>query len=353
MVNTLARAHVASPVPIPTSVADLEFHIEKYQTNDEEQTSDSAQLLSRKERRKQKKYISRLEELASSESERSSPAQTTTTSDDDSDELSDESARLSRKQRRKLKKRKDPSDSPRRSESRKPPRPNSLPQSHEPTLLINPSMPSPTYYPLLVCSIGNPGTQYANTLHSAGHTLLDTIRNRGLYNPFRAGLSGRVATPNTTRFKYTIFGYEKDTSNFKLAAGEDDFTLWQSTKLMNVSGPAVRSAWREFSAQQRSKGMEGRLVVVHDELEATLGKVSVKEGTASPKGHNGLKSVQASMGGTTWWRIGVGIGRPESREPAVVSRYVLRKMTYGEEKAIDGASVPVLYALRQIAEGKV
>jgi PTH1 family peptidyl-tRNA hydrolase len=86
-------------------------------------------------------------------------------------------------------------------------------------------------------------------------------------------------------------------------------------------------------------------------LEAQLGKVSIKEGTASPRGHNGLKSVQASLGQNRWWRVGVGIGRPESRDAAVVSKYVLRKMTYGEEKAMDDAAINVLFALRKIAEG--
>lgn len=121
---------------------------------------------------------------------------------------------------------------------------------------------------------------------------------------------------------------------------------------MNVCGPAVHSAWRTFSAQQRARGLEGRLVVVHDELESPLGEVKIKDGMASPRGHNGLKSVQASLGGNKWWRVGVGIGRPDSRDPAVVSKYVLRKMTYTEDKAMYKSSQMVIRALRMIAEGK-
>jgi PTH1 family peptidyl-tRNA hydrolase len=211
-------------------------------------------------------------------------------------------------------------------------------------------MATANYYPLLICSLGNPGAQYAKTLHSAGHTILSIIRERGQYHPFQKGMSGQYATPDTTRFRYTLTGFKKDGSR-GLTAGEDDFTLWQSTKFMNVSGPAVHSAWRTFAAQQRARGLEGRLVVVHDELEAQLGKVSIKDGTASPRGHNGLKSVQASMGGNKWWRVGVGIGRPESRDPNVVSKYVLRKMTYTEEKAMDSATFDVLAALRKISDG--
>ncbi|PSN71565.1 peptidyl-tRNA hydrolase [Corynespora cassiicola Philippines] len=205
-------------------------------------------------------------------------------------------------------------------------------------------------YPLLVCSIGNPGSAYANTLHSAGHTITTIIASVKAYQPFTKGLSGLVSRPDNTTFSFGLLsGYTKTAG---APPTEDDFTFWQSTTLMNVSGPAVKKAWNEFSRGLRARGLEGRLVVLHDELEASLGKVTVRDGTASPKGHNGLKSCQASLGGTKWWRVGVGIGRPESREPNVVSKYVLRKMTRGEIGAMEGACPSVLDALRQISEGK-
>jgi PTH1 family peptidyl-tRNA hydrolase len=120
---------------------------------------------------------------------------------------------------------------------------------------------------------------------------------------------------------------------------------------MNISGQGVKKAWREYSSKIINEGLEPRLVIIHDELESPLGKVSVKEGTASPRGHNGLKSCQATLGNMKWWRIGVGIGRPESREPDVVSRYVLRKMNGAEQKAMQKASASVVDSLRQISEG--
>lgn len=362
MANAHARTHVVGPTAISASESsDLESRIENSHTlyENERQAIEDTQFLSRKERRKQKRQTSKKGELDVEEVQNPEPAKSSTTWDDESDELSDESARLSRKERRRLKKQqKQESDNTFNQPTVSSKHPNNPSKAHShPTavsipLTLSSSMPPSNYYPLLVCSLGNPGAQYANTLHSAGHTLLNTIRNRGLYQPFKKSLSGLVATPNTTRYKYNIvWGFQKDSGERKLADGEDDFTLWQSTKLMNVSGPAVRNAWREFSAQQKAKGLEGRLVVIHDELESALGKVTIKEGTTSARGHNGLKSCQASLGGVKWWRIGIGIGRPESRDPAVVSQYVLRKMTYAEEKALDKASVDVLFALRKIAEG--
>lgn len=364
MTNTHPRAHVAGPTTIPASATDLD--LENQPTSDEKQRIQSAQVLNRKEKRKQKQQKLRDEKLEFSESDDVKPTQTSLQSDGESEEQTDE-AQLSRKQRKKLRKERlewgelDSSVSPSEtssnspkdaSKTRKPTSASSTAVSIPFTLSTNPSMPPTTHFPLLVCSIGNPGAQFANTLHSAGHTILNIIQDKGRYQPFTKGMSGLVSTPNTTVYKFhPIKGYVK-TQAAPLEDEEDDFTLWQSLKLMNVCGPAVHSAWRTFSAQQRARGLEGRLVVVHDELESPLGEVKIKDGMASPRGHNGLKSVQASLGGNKWWRVGVGIGRPDSRDPAVVSKYVLRKMTYTEDKAMYKSSQMVIRALRMIAEGK-
>lgn len=41
------------------------------------------------------------------------------------------------------------------------------------------------------------------------------------------------------------------------------------------------------------------------------------------RGHNGLKSTIASVHSPDFWRVRIGIGRPESRASGVVSDYVL------------------------------
>ncbi|KAH7122818.1 peptidyl-tRNA hydrolase-domain-containing protein [Dendryphion nanum] len=217
----------------------------------------------------------------------------------------------------------------------------------------SPSMGPRQLYPLLVCSLGNPGKQYANTLHSAGHYLLDIIRAKGYYTPFSKGWGGTMCTPSMVRAKYHVLWGSTQQKVTELQPDEDNFTLWQSTKLMNVSGPSVKSAWQTFSTQQKAQGREPRLVIVHDELEAPLGAVSIKASTISAKGHNGVKSCQASLPNLKYWRVAIGIGRPESRAPDVVSKYVLRKMTLREERAIEDAAHTALRTLRLIAEGNV
>jgi PTH1 family peptidyl-tRNA hydrolase len=115
---------------------------------------------------------------------------------------------------------------------------------------------------------------------------------------------------------------------------------------MNISGVDVAAAWRQFLKDAGRD--EAKLIVVHDELELALGQVKVKSGNASPKGHNGLKSIRDVLKGQGYTRIGVGIGRPESRDPNIVANYVLRKMTGTERAKIEGCVEKVEMELRTL-----
>jgi PTH1 family peptidyl-tRNA hydrolase len=178
---------------------------------------------------------------------------------------------------------------------------------------------------LLVCSIGNP-SPYLNTLHSAGHTVLTSLAASLSHAPFQ---------------KSRAHG------NGLLSPGPV-YTLWQSSSLMNVSGTGVAAAWRQFLKD--SGGADAaRLVVVHDELELGLGEVRVRSGNLSPKGHNGLKSIKEVLRGAEYTRIGVGIGRPQSREANAVASYVLKKMTAVERARIEGCVGKVVEELRKMS----
>lgn len=187
--------------------------------------------------------------------------------------------------------------------------------------------------PLLICSVGNPGATYANTLHSAGHTVLNKLAAHLGYSQFskeKACGNGLLSRP-------------------PISGGAGDWTLWQSTSYMNESGKGTRAAFLAWS-KTIPADVQGKLVVVHDELEKPLGAVSVKE-QGSPKGHNGLKSIIAHMNNVPFVRIGVGIGRPVSRASDDVARFVLKKMTPDERAVIDGSIEEIVKRLRKIETG--
>lgn len=127
---------------------------------------------------------------------------------------------------------------------------------------------------------------------------------------------------------------------------------------MNVSGTGTLKAWKQFNtlnaAGSASPDILTALVVLHDELESSLGTVKLRRGETSAKGHNGIKSIQASFKsagflpsmGDRFIKLGIGIGRPQSREKDDVSAWVLGQLTNGERGKIEAAADSVIAVLR-------
>jgi peptidyl-tRNA hydrolase, PTH1 family len=65
-----------------------------------------------------------------------------------------------------------------------------------------------------------------------------------------------------------------------------------------------------------------RVLVVHDEIDLPFGEVRTRLG-GGLAGHNGLKSLQRELGSREFMRVRVGVGRPASTDPEIVSAYVL------------------------------
>jgi len=74
-----------------------------------------------------------------------------------------------------------------------------------------------------------------------------------------------------------------------------------------------------------------RVVVVHDEIDLPFGEVQVRQG-GGLAGHNGLKSLQRGFGDAEFWRVRVGVGRPDSTDPEIVSSYVLSRFREPREE---------------------
>jgi PTH1 family peptidyl-tRNA hydrolase len=85
---------------------------------------------------------------------------------------------------------------------------------------------------------------------------------------------------------------------------------------MNASGDAAGPARGTLKAPL------DRVVVLHDEIDLPFGEVQSRLG-GGLAGHNGLQSLKAGLGGADFWRVRVGVGRPDSTDPEIVSAYVL------------------------------
>jgi len=72
-----------------------------------------------------------------------------------------------------------------------------------------------------------------------------------------------------------------------------------------------------------------RVLVVHDEIDLPFGDVRARTGGGLAV-HNGLKSLKRELGTDRFARVRVGVGRPQSSDPEIVSAYVLGRFAEDE-----------------------
>ena len=56
------------------------------------------------------------------------------------------------------------------------------------------------------------------------------------------------------------------------------------------------------------------VIAIHDEIDLPFGEIRAKLG-GGVAGHNGLKSLKRGLGSEDFWRLRVGVGRPDSTDP--------------------------------------
>jgi PTH1 family peptidyl-tRNA hydrolase len=97
---------------------------------------------------------------------------------------------------------------------------------------------------------------------------------------------------------------------------------------MNESGNAVGPA----------RGALGvpldRVLVIHDEIDLPFGRIESRLG-GGLAGHNGLKSLKQGLGSPDFQRVRVGVGRPDTTDPDIVSAHVLGKFSEPAEDVRD------------------
>ena len=67
-----------------------------------------------------------------------------------------------------------------------------------------------------------------------------------------------------------------------------------------------------------------RVLVIHDEIDLPFGDIRTRLG-GGLAGHNGLKSLKRELGSADFHRVRIGVGRPDTTDPDLVSAHVLGK----------------------------
>ncbi|KAK8051223.1 peptidyl-tRNA hydrolase [Apiospora rasikravindrae] len=198
---------------------------------------------------------------------------------------------------------------------------------------------------VFIVSLGNP-PPHDQSRHSAGHILLKALQSHLGFPAFR---------------RFRPFGNSLVTEG--KVADHVNIMLCQCAASMNESGDVVAKAYRQFvSASATGSQDDGwpTLVVLHDEMELAPGQLRLGTGSASAKGHNGLKSVQQSLRSTglggrlaakngKFLRVGFGIGRPagSTRKKEDVSAFVLGQLPESEREELEGCAEDLMDLLEE------
>jgi PTH1 family peptidyl-tRNA hydrolase len=145
--------------------------------------------------------------------------------------------------------------------------------------------------------LGNPGAEYAGTRHNVGTLVAEELCRRWDLSRPRHKFGGRL-------------------SEGRAGPGGPRVAVLVPQTYMNASGDSAGPARGSLKVPL------DRVVVLHDEIDLPFGEVQVRLG-GGLAGHNGLKSLKRGFGDAEFWRVRVGVGRPDSTDPEIVSRYVL------------------------------
>jgi PTH1 family peptidyl-tRNA hydrolase len=165
----------------------------------------------------------------------------------------------------------------------------------------------------LIVGLGNPGLFYANNRHNIGYMCIN-----------------RFAREHKIRFN-------KKQGLARIGLGEingEKVVLARPQTFMNNSGESV------IRLVARYKIGLSNLIVIHDDLDLPTGKIRLRQGRGSG-GHKGIESIITHLGKGDFYRVRVGIGRPDIAEDTDIDKeqaviyYVLSGFTRQEKKIMD------------------
>jgi PTH1 family peptidyl-tRNA hydrolase len=159
---------------------------------------------------------------------------------------------------------------------------------------------------LLVCGLGNPGDEYAQTRHNAGFAVVDALAARQGVRYWKSEAGCAVASVRVG------------------GANPREVLLAKPLSYMNTSGGPLSKLARAHRIAP------AQLLVVHDEVDLAEGEVRAKW-AGGLNAHNGLRSIADKLGTRDFSRIRCGIGRPPGKMS--VADYTLRQLkgSYAED----------------------
>lgn len=171
----------------------------------------------------------------------------------------------------------------------------------------------------IVFAQGNPGSEYTASRHNIGFMILDA-------------LAGRLDTSFTHKAKFAA-----DIAEVTLAG--EKVLLVKPRTFYNETGKSARALCDFYKCTPATD-----FLVIHDDLALPLGTIRVRQ-QGSDAGNNGIKSLNAHLGGT-FWRLRLGIYN-ELRDRMHDAQFVLGNFSRDETSFITSTLIPETTTLLQ------
>lgn len=169
----------------------------------------------------------------------------------------------------------------------------------------------------LIVGLGNPGEQYNKTRHNLGFEVLDELVK-----------------------KLNLEDWSKESKFKSELIKTPELILVKPQTYVNNSGLAVRLLADYY------KIMPANIIIIHDELDLSLGKIKVRIGGAAA-GHHGVESIIDSLKTDQFIRVRLGIGSFTHLSP---EKFVLETFSHSEKPQVKHMIKQVMKALGLLLE---
>lgn len=157
----------------------------------------------------------------------------------------------------------------------------------------------------LIVGLGNPDKKYLSTRHNVGFWVLDSLAEK-LTKTFS----------QQKKYESELLEYEFDSKLFH---------MMKPLSYINNSGIPIRKFIKNKNIEAEN------ILIIYDDLDLGVGKIRLKQGGGSG-GHNGLNSIIEQIGSKNFWRLRIGIGKPNDKNNVI--DYVLGKPSLDDKNLI-------------------
>jgi len=170
----------------------------------------------------------------------------------------------------------------------------------------------------LIVGLGNPGLKYAHTRHNVGFDAVDTLAKSLKARISRMSCGAKIA---------------------RLEFDEMKFVIAKPLSFMNLSGGPVGCL------ANANEVPSDHWIIIHDDIDLPSGALRIRK-SGSNGGHKGIASIIKETGKSDFYRIKIGVGRPETKDE-VVDFVLSRAKDDGLREAVKKAAQACLFLIEE------